>query len=247
MKRLICAFLSIILIFSCLVITPSAACVSSGAGTDLFAGNNYDDQNYDTYGKKIFSHMSVQSDGKIMTVSVPISTNNVLDVNYYNTSYKLTKNVSITTELPIYGGFYDTGKHFYVVSGQKNPGEKNTVEVMRVTKYDKSWKKISHASIFGANTTIPFSSGSLRFAYDGNILYVRTCHQMYASKNDGLNHQANFTFSVNTSTMKIVDMLEVGKESELVGDKIYVSFASFTSESSFDGDIKHKTVNRREH
>ena len=39
---------------------------------------------------------------------------------------------------------------------------------------------------------------------NGNYLFVRTCHTMYKSS-DGLNHQANVTFSVNTSNMSIVD------------------------------------------
>ncbi len=52
---------------------------------------------------------------------------------------------------------------------------------------------------FGANTAYPFDAGSARMVINGNYLFVRTCHKMYNG------HQANVTFSVDTSSMNIVD------------------------------------------
>ena len=42
----------------------------------------------------------------------------------------------------------------------------------------------------------------------GNYLFIRTCHEMYGG------HQANVTFSVDTSTMSVVDQLTGIQNSE---------------------------------
>ena len=57
--------------------------------------------------------------------------------------------------------------------------------------------------LYGANTTEPFEAGSLRMAQSGDLLFVRTCHEMYALSNGEI-HQANVTFSVQVSTMEVV-------------------------------------------
>ena len=39
----------------------------------------------------------------------------------------------------------------------------------------------------------------------GDMLYIRTAHQMYQSRQDGLSHQANLTFSIQIPSMEITD------------------------------------------
>jgi len=39
----------------------------------------------------------------------------------------------------------------------------------------------------------------------GGKLYIHTCHEMYDEDNSGYNHQANMTFVIKQSTMKVVD------------------------------------------
>lgn len=202
MKRLFSFLLAAILLLSAVPISTSAACVSSSqVGTDLPATNS-GHQAYDVYTKPIASYMSVQPDGKILTISK--TTNGILDINYYTSAYKLVKNKRLFLELPSFGGVYETDKHFFVVTGQNNLEETDDKEVIRVTCYDKSWNRLTHVTIPSYNTTKPFVGGTVRFAYDGKILYVRTCHEMYASKNDGKNHQANITFSIDTETMQLI-------------------------------------------
>jgi hypothetical protein len=86
-----------------------------------------------------------------------------------------------------------------------NTEEDNYKEVIRVTKYTKEWVRVDAASLYGGYTTEPFSSGTLRFARSGDMLYVRTCHKMYTNPSDGLNHQANVNLSVYIPTMEITD------------------------------------------
>ncbi len=77
-----------------------------------------------------------------------------------------------------------------------------------MSKYSKDWKSQGSCSLFGANTTYPFDAGSARMASYGNYLFIRTCHEMYGG------HQANVTFSVDTSTMSVVDQLTGIQNSE---------------------------------
>ena len=73
----------------------------------------------------------------------------------------------------------------------------------RITKYTKDWNRVASCGLYGENTTVPFDAGSARMAAYGDYLMIRTSHEMYAI--DGVNHQANVTIQVDTSTMKITD------------------------------------------
>ena len=125
-------------------------------------------------------------------------------VQYFDNDFAFLSSRSIGFELPLFGGFYssDSG-YYYILTGQQNPSEDDAVEVMRVTKYDAMWNRVSSASIYGSNTETPFAFGSgADFTESGNYLFVHTCHRMYKSS-DGLNHQANMSFVFNTSDMSV--------------------------------------------
>lgn len=156
--------------------------------------------------------------------------NDLILVERYNQDFKVEKRKFIKKELEIWGGFHASKDFNYVFLGKKNKEEKDDVEVIRIIKYDKAWQKISHASIFGANTEEPFRAGSLRTAEYKDHLYVNTSHRMYKSKRDGLNHQANLLFSLDTNTMKIID-IEYSTRNTSVG---YVSH-SFNQFILIDG------------
>ena len=126
-------------------------------------------------------------------------------VEQYSKSFKFIKTIKeVPMELPRFGGFYAGKDANYFVFGQDNLKEKKSVEVYRVVKYSKSWKRLGDCGLYDCNTIVPFDAGSLRFAESGKMLYIRTCHQMYTSA-DGLNHQANLTMSVDTKAMRITD------------------------------------------
>ena len=120
----------------------------------------------------------------------------------YSGTFQLTGQKKIEQELPLFGGCYQGDKYNFLVFGQKNPLESDDVEVMRIVKYDKDWNRLDSKAVYGANTYIPFKSGSLRIAENGGMLYIHTCHSMYMSE-DGLNHQANMTFVLKEDTMGI--------------------------------------------
>lgn len=125
-------------------------------------------------------------------------------VEYYDKSFNLTGTKKVKQELPIFGAFYETSGNYYIISGQENLSQSNTVECYRITKYDKNWKRISSVGLSNCNTYIPFDGGTCRIAEVGKYLILHTCHEMYQSS-DGYHHQANVTIQVDTSTMKITD------------------------------------------
>lgn len=126
-------------------------------------------------------------------------------VEYYNNAFQITSQRYIDNELSLFGGFYAGTDYYFLVYGQSNYAENDGAEVMRVVRYSKNWERQASASLYGANTVEPFHAGSLQMTQSGNFLYVHTCHKMYTNPKDGLNHQANLTFSVQISTMTIRD------------------------------------------
>ena len=164
----------------------------------VYNGSNLENQDYSTFGSCIDSYECTSPDGGIMRVQFGAVDGKTL-VEYYDTDYNIQKTVTVPLALPKYGAFYESGNHYYILTGQDNPDNNDAVEVYRVTKYSKDWKVQGSASLYGENTKKAFDFGSARMTMNGNILYVRTCHVMYGG------HQANVTFSVNADNMTVVD------------------------------------------
>lgn len=123
-------------------------------------------------------------------------------VEDYSSAFALQSSRTILVELPLWGGFFAGAQYNFLIFGQRNPAEQNDVEVIRVVKYSKDWKRLGQTSVRGANTTIPFDAGSLRCAEADGVLYIRTCHQMFRAA-DGLNHQANMMLTVRQRDMAL--------------------------------------------
>lgn len=197
MKKLLSVFIVLCMV---LVMVPVSA---SAAGTCVaYKGDNIEDQNYSRWASPVKSYLTQCSDGRLMRVQANYNLEGVL-VEYYDSSYNLLSSEFLLPELPIFGGFYESASNYYLITGQTNYDEINTTEVYRITKYDKSWKRLGSASVYGANTTVPFDAGVARMAMCGKMLFVHTAHEMYTAY-DGFNHQANVTISLDTSTMTIV-------------------------------------------
>lgn len=123
-------------------------------------------------------------------------------VEDYSASFALLSQRKLPMELPFWGAFFSGYMFNFLVFGQSNPNESDSVEVIRVVKYDKDWNRLEQASIYGANTTIPFRAGTVRCAETEGVLYIHTCHQMYKSS-DGKNHQANMNIVIKESDMSV--------------------------------------------
>ena len=163
-----------------------------------YSGRNLEYQNYTIWSSTVSSYLTASPDGGLMRVQARALDGTLL-VEYYDSSYNYQRTVTVPLSLPVFGAFYESADNYYVLSGQNNTDHDDSVEVYHVTKYTKDWKALGSCGLFGANTAYPFDAGSARMVINGNYLFVRTCHEMYNG------HQANVTFSVDTSNMNIVD------------------------------------------
>ena len=168
-----------------------------------YSGSNVNAQDYVQWSNTVKSYLTVCDNGNYMRVQSGAIEGKLL-VEYYSSDFEPLSTKLIDNELPVFGAFYDSGNNYYVLSGQENPKQNDSLEVFRITKYDKNWNKIKSCGLYGANTTVPFDAGSARMTHSGDHLLVRTCHEMYKSS-DGNNHQANVTIEVDMPSMTITD------------------------------------------
>lgn len=166
---------------------------------NFYTGINLEAQDYYGRSSTIDSYLTQSPDGGLMRVQAGAIDSQTLLIEYYDKQYNLQKTMTLQLSLPIFGAFYEDDDNYYILTGADNKEKDNTKEVYRLTKYSKDWKAQGSCGLFGANTTIPFDAGSARMARYGNYIFVRTCHEMYSG------HQANVTFSVDTSNMSVIE------------------------------------------
>lgn len=201
MKQPIRRIMCLILAFALLApVFPQGAQGAQPAQNPVVSRNERG-QNYTRWASPVKSTLAAEGNGYLRAEYVE----NQLVVERYDSSFQIVSQQMLSLPLPIYGGVYICDDANFVVCGQENPEESNEKEVIRVIRYSKNWQEEGYASVFGANTTVPFDAGTVRFARAGNYLFIRTCHEMYASS-DGLNHQANMTLRLDVSTMTNTDI-----------------------------------------
>ena len=137
-------------------------------------------------------------------------------ITTYDEDFRKLSEKTVGFELPIFGGFYSGEAFNYMVFGQNNTEEDANKEVYRVVKYDKSFNKISQASVIGSqcHTINPFAHGSTAMAEYGNQLTVHTARKRFKS-DDGLNHQSQFTIVLDTTTMTPVNNLKLFQDNHV--------------------------------
>ena len=197
MKRIISLILALVLVCG---LIPMASAASAPA-----VSSNIDDHYYINAGRfyhPIYSNLAYENGQYVRAEAI----GSELVVEYYDQNFKFLSGRTIALELPVFGGVRMDSDYNFVVVGQDNLNEDDSVEVFRIIRYTKDWQKVDHTSLFGANTYIPFDAGSLRFDRSGDILYIRTAHEMYDS-GDGLHHQANVMLSLRISDMTVTDQL----------------------------------------
>jgi len=160
--------------------------------------NKHNYLNFTAYGLEVSSHLFQNDDGTLTRVEF-ISGKGVV-VEEYTAEYQFIRQKElIKPELPIYGGFYASKDNYFLAFGQKNPNNDNNTEVIRFVKYDKNWKRLGDARLYGINTNEPFIFSSVRMVDHEDVLYIRTGHNMYNG------HQANMAFSINIEDMKFIN------------------------------------------
>ena len=192
--------------------TPVVNAASGVVSHNIHHEDYYEDSG--NWASNVKSYLFQNRNGSITRVEEVDSS--IIVETYNSSTFTLQSSQTISKELPLFGGFYAGDDYNYIVFGQANPNESNETEVFRIVQYRKDWNRVKSASLSDVNTTMPFASGSLRFCEYQDLVYVRTSHRMYRS-NDGVNHQANVTFTfhektgaIKTAYMGSLNLPEIG-------------------------------------
>lgn len=209
MKKLRHPLLSLLLVLCLIVgsitIASSAEAPDASAAAIVSTGETRNEdiingQSYNRYNNVVRSYLTTTDSGYMRVYG---SDNGTLFAEYYDKDFKFAGNRIVSSGLPMFGGFYESSDRYYVVTGQKNPNENDSVEVIRITRFTKEWKESGYTSLYGANTTTPFVAGRCSFSEYNNRLFIRTSHEMYAI--GGVIHQANMTIVMNMKNMVVAD------------------------------------------
>ena len=142
---------------------------------------------------------------------VAVRKNRIMTIYKRTGSEQLKKVKKIKLEkFDYFGCFYPAPDgNYYFAYGYNNKKEKNNKVVIKVAKYNAKWKKVKTAKILGKSTNMfkgivkPFDWSNCSLALNGNVLYMHTSRLMFKNKSDGLNHQSDISFQINTKTMKV--------------------------------------------
>ncbi|UVI31029.1 copper amine oxidase N-terminal domain-containing protein [Paenibacillus spongiae] len=147
--------------------------------------------------------------------------------DYDPSTYRYLGKTDIPMVLPLFGGFHASEDgYYYIVYGQTNEEESSAKSVFSIVKYDKAWKKIGQADIRDVYVTVPFDASNLTMDNHDGLLAVHTARERYLS-DDGLHHQSNISFLIQTSDMNVL-----AKGGQWPSNHVSHSFASYVR---FDG------------
>ncbi len=136
-----------------------------------------------------------------------------LDI-YDKNNHRLLETKLIAWELNLFGGLYLGDEYNYIVFGQYNVEENDNAEVIRVVKYDKSFKRLSSATVKDCYTIVPFDAGCLRMSEKDGELIIHTSRLRYTSA-DGLNHQSQLTIVIDVDNMSVKNYLEAFQDNHV--------------------------------
>ena len=203
-----------------ITVEPNDLCDKSFVSYNEILNRNYNVgyNNYDMWSSPVNSYISEEANGNYTIVS---GNSEIVYIDLYSDKFESISNIEINNPLTLFGGCYFGSEYNFLIFGQENKNEDDECEVIRVQKYSKDWSLIDTLSLYGENTYIPFDAGSLRMTEILDLLYVHTCHEMY-DDGDGVHHQANISFVVNTEDMSL---------NQIYSDVLNIAQAGYVSHS----------------
>lgn len=160
MKRKISIIVAIMIFFMILLTMPVDATEKYYTKTTKGKeSNNVSDNNYSMTAYVVNSYLQPNSDGTITRIEY---IDNAIVIEIYDHSFELKSQKTLQKELEYFGGFYSGENYNFLVFGQSNLNEDDSVEVMRVVKYSKQWERLESSSLRGNNTSNMFNAGSCR-------------------------------------------------------------------------------------
>lgn len=161
---------------------------------------NVGTQNYTRRASTTDSNLVENSSGYLR---IEYISGNTITLEQYDKNFSFLTSSSVPLELEQFVDFYEGVTHYYILFSASNPAENNYVEVARVVKYDKNWNRLGSTSLTDIGTIGDIVTADM-VEYN-NMLHVHTCRQKYKG-DDGLNHQTNLRFTINSSSMSLVNV-----------------------------------------
>ena len=128
-----------------------------------------------------------------------------ITVETFGADGSLLSTKTLELELSMFGTFYDSGDHFYLVFWQPNQEKDDSKEVIRVVQYDRNWNRLGSVSVNGKDsyTAYPFRSTLSRMAVSGDGKTVT----LYTARNRYDGHQSNLTIIMDTKPFRIQKLM----------------------------------------
>ncbi|GGG08138.1 hypothetical protein [Paenibacillus abyssi] len=150
-------------------------------------------------------------------------------IQQFAADFSKLEETTVRMELPLFGGFHmDDDGNYYIVYGQENMEESDDKTVYRVVKYDASWTNTGQADITGVYVSRPFDGSNLTMDSSGGKLVIHSARLRYVTPDDGLRHQSNISFLIDTGSMAVLQ-----KGGQWPDNHVSHSFATYVR---FDGD-----------
>ncbi len=127
-----------------------------------------------------------------------------LKIYVYDQNLKYVSEKTVALRYTEWGGIYQgEDGNYYAAVGQNNNEEDDSKIVYSIVKMDGNFQELSRCNITGkeCSTTILYDVGTARMIMNGTNLIVHTDRERYLAS-DGLNHQSNISFIIDTATMK---------------------------------------------
>lgn len=214
--RRLAGILKVFLVAACIMAAalagiPKSALAVEDAGQAQYPESSdnmwLNEYSWDWY-HPVTSHLEAAGDGGYDRVEW---ISDALHAEHYDSGFSFVsgKTIAASTYTPtgaadvLWGGYYKGSQYRFVVTGQANPNQSDSVAVIRVTKYSIDWEYLGNVEFSGINVYKPFDGGSVRMAESAGELWIHTCRTMYGEAE--YRHQANLTLRIRESDMAKLD------------------------------------------
>ncbi len=125
-----------------------------------------------------------------------------VEVSVYDTSdFSRISTKTLPEELPMFGAFLHGETYNYICYGQENLGEDDSLEVLRIVKYDADWNRLGAVSVRGDGRNenqlqTPFYGGGAAMVELGDTVILHYSKTYYIDYS-GESHQGSATLGFN--------------------------------------------------
>ncbi len=130
-----------------------------------------------------------------------------ISVETYDADFNYLSSLKIKSDYPVFGGFLEGDEYNYIVTGQENLKENDSLTVINISVYDKNFRKIKDIPVKGCRTTVPFDACNVSMTENEDFLVLHTSRSQYKEKN-GLIPQTGLTVIIDKKSWKVTNTLD---------------------------------------